>query len=181
MRRNKDEYNKIDKLAIDLYVDYGLNEFPIDEKALCKKMGINLVPYSAYEFENRKILHKESTEGSFSYGAKSLNPVVFYNDGDDTVYGNTRQTILHEIKHFVDEDEDDSEDDLAEHFARYMACPTPYLVWKNITNVNEIISTFGVSATIARYVSSGVKNRIDKCVNKIFDYEKPLIELFENQ
>lgn len=181
MYRQPIEYERIDKLAIDIYVDYELNEFPIDAKTLCKRMGMNLVPYSAYEGENRNVLYKESTEGSFSYGATQLNPVSFYNDGNDSVYGNIRQTILHEIKHYVDEDEDDSEDDLAEHFARYMACPTPYLIWKNITDVNEIISTFGVSATIAGFVSKSVKNRIDKYGNKIFDYEKPLIDLFKNK
>lgn len=180
-KRNPSEYKRIDKLAIDVYVDYGLNEFPIDEKSLCKKMGIRLIPYSAYEGENRKILYKRSTEGFFDYGVTSLKPTIFYNDGNDAVYGNTRQTVIHEIKHFLDEDEDDEEDDLAEHFGRYMACPTAYLVWKNITDVNEIISTFGVSATIAGYVSSSVKNRINKYGNKIFDYEKPLIKLFDNK
>ena len=180
-KRKPNEYNRIDRLAIELYVDYGLNKFPIDEKSLCRKLGISLVPYSAYEGECRRILYKESTEGSFSYGATQLKPIVFYNDGNDPFYGNTRQTILHEIKHFIDEDENDSEDDLAEHFARYMACPTPYLVWKNIIDVNEIISTFGVSATIAGYVSSSVKNRINKYGYKIFNYEKPLIDLFKNK
>lgn len=181
MYRQPFEYERIDKLAIDIYVDYELNEFPIDANSLCKRMGINLVPYSAYEDENRNILYKESTEGSFSYGATKLKPIIFYNDGADAVYGNTRQTVFHEIKHYVDEDEDDSEDDLVEHFARYMACPTQYLVWKNITDVNEIISTFGVSATIAGFVSNSVKNRIDKYGYKIFDYVKPLIDLFDNK
>lgn len=44
-----------------------------------------------------------------------------------------------------------------------------------------MISTFGVSATIAGFVSNSVKNRIDKYGYKIFDYEKPLIDLFDNK
>lgn len=181
MHRPSFKYEKIDKLAIDIYVDYGLNKFPIDEKSLCKKMGISLIPYSAYEGKNRNVLFNISAEGFLSYGSTKLKPIIFYNDGADAVYGNIRQTILHEIKHYVDEDKDDSEDDLAEHFARYMACPTPYLVWRNITDVDEIISTFGVSASIARNVSKSVKNRIDKCGFKIFDYERSLIDLFDNK
>lgn len=78
MYRQPFEYERIDKLAIDIYVDYELNEFPIDANSLCKRMGINLVPYSAYEDENRNILYKESTEGSFSYGATKLKPIIFY-------------------------------------------------------------------------------------------------------
>lgn len=180
-KRKPCEYERIDKLAIELYVDYSLSDFPIDEQSLCRRMGINLVPYSAFEGQGRDILYKHSKEGFLNYGTTSLKPVIFYNDSDDAVYGNIRQTIFHELKHFLEEDKDDSEDDLAEHFGRYLACPTAYLVWKNITDVNEIISTFGVSVTIARYASSNVKNRISKYGHEIFDYEKPLIELFENK
>lgn len=178
-RSDGNVYDELDGLAISLYVDYNMKVFPINEKELCRKMGVLLVPYSAYEGENRDILLKRSKEGFLSYGATELKPVILYNDGNDAVYGNVRQTIFHEIKHFVyEDDENDKDDDLAEHFGRYLACPTPYLVWKNITDVNEIISTFGVSATIAGYVASSVKNRINKYGDKIFDYEQPLIDLF---
>ncbi|MCQ2488156.1 MAG: toxin [Clostridia bacterium] len=179
-RSNGNIYDKLDSLAISLYVDYSINQFPINEKELCNKIGVSLVPYSAYEGKNRDLFLKRSKEGFLSYGINKLNPVIFYNDGNDAIYGNIRQTIFHEIKHFMCEDSENDEidDDLAEHFGRYLACPTPYLIWKNITDVNEIISTFGVSATIANYVSSSVKNRINKYGHKIFDYEQPLIDLF---
>lgn len=180
-RTNRNEYDRLDSLAISILVDYNIKSFPINEKELCRKMGISLVPYSAFEGKNREILFKRSTEGFLSYGATELNPVIFYNDGNDSVYGNIRQTIFHEIKHLIDEDDenDEGDDDLAEHFGRYLACPTPYLIWKGISDVNEIISTFGVSATIAGYVASSVKNRIDKYGDKIFAYELPLIDLFK--
>lgn len=179
MYRFPEEYDRIDKLAIDIFVDYNITTFPINERNLCQKMGIILVPYSAFEGDRRKILYKRSSEGFFSYGTSKLQPIIFYNDTNDAIYGNIRQTILHEIKHFVDEDVDDEEDDLAEHFGRYLACPTPYLIWKNITNVNEIISTFGVSASIACNVAKSVNNRIKKYGYTIFDYELPLIDLFK--
>lgn len=179
MYRTPEEYDRMDQLAISLYVDYDLNEFPIDEKVLCRKMGINLVPYSAHGIENRKILSKRSKEGFLNYGVTDIRPTIFYNDCDNSVYGNCRQTIFHELKHFLEEDKDEEEDDLAEHFGRYLACPTAYLIWKKITNVNEIISTFDVSASIAKNVSSSVENRINRYGYRIFDYEKPLINLFK--
>lgn len=178
-KRKPCEYERVDKIAIDIYVDYEINFFPIDYKLLCKKMGIILYPYSKCEINYREILYKESSEGSLHYGADSLKPIIFYNDGSDSIYGNLRQTVLHEIKHFVDEDSDDSDDDLAEHFGRYMSCPTPYLIWNDITDIKEISKKFDVSTTVAKNVSNSVKNRIKVYGHKIFSYEKPMIDLFK--
>ncbi len=58
MYRKRDEYNRLDKTAIDLYIDYGITSFPLNEKELCKKMGIKLIPYSSYDGENLCILKK---------------------------------------------------------------------------------------------------------------------------
>ena len=181
MYRCGSEYDRLDKLAIDIYLDYGFNSFPLDVKDVCRRLGLSLVPYSEYTGEEREFLHKESPYGFFAPRTKESTPTIFYNDDLSELRseGSIRQTIFHEIKHYVDEDQDDEDDDLAEHFGRYFPAPIPYLIVKRIHNPNEIISQFGVSATIANNIASAVRNRIAKYGDRIFDYEKPLIELLD--
>ena len=183
MYRDGSEYDRVDKLAIDIYLDYGFNSFPLDVDDVCRRLGLSLVPYSEYTGEDREILHKESPYGFYAPWTKESTPTIFYNDdlAELQSKGCIRQTIFHEIKHYVDEDEDDKDDDLAEHFGRYFPAPTPFLIVKGILNPNEIISRFGVSATIANNISSSVRNRVAKYGDKIFDYEKPLIMLLDKE
>lgn len=166
MYRDGKEYDRLDKMVIDLYVDYGVASFPLDEKELCKKMGIMLIPYSSYSGENLRILRKKSQYGFWSMGEKGYTPMIFYNDSIDELHSpaTIKQTIRHEIKHFLNNDVIDEPecDDLAEHFGRFLAAPIPYLVAKNITDMNTIISKFEVSATMAGNISSAVNNRIKK-------------------
>lgn len=180
MYRNGQIYDQLDQLVIDIYLDYDLRTFPIDEKSLCRKMGIALVAYSEYSDDARNLLKKKSSYGFFVPADKDNPPTIFYNDSLDDLKspGCIRQTIFHEIKHYVCEDKEElpKDDDLAEHFGRFITCPTPFLVIKGITNVNEIVSRFGVSATMAENISSAVQNRIARFGKKLFDYEKPLIE-----
>ena len=185
MYRKGQEYDRLDEIVLDIYVDYGITTFPLDEKALCRMMGISLVPYSAFEKADVELHKKFSIYGYYSKGANGCMPTIFYNDNinDFETPATINQTIRHEIKHFVDVDEMDmpEDDDLAEHFGRYLACPTPYLVVNNITDVNVIISMFGVSATMAQNVSSAVINRINKFGYKLFEYEKRFVEMFNNK
>ena len=182
MYRSGNVYQELDALAIDIYVDYGINSFPLDKKELCRKMGILLIPYSSYEGKDLQLFKKKSKYGFCTFGSNGCTPTIFYNDSvaDLGSPATIKQTIRHEIKHFAcgDTDDDDEFDDLAEHFGRYLACPTAYLVAKRITDVNAIISTFDVSATMARNIISGLTNRINQYGYRIFDYEKPLLELF---
>ncbi len=182
MYRKGEEYDRLDKLVLEIYVDYEISAFPLDEKTLCQKMGISLVPYSAYDVRDIELFKKHSLYGFYSPGENGYTPTIFYNDDvtDFNSPATIKQTIRHEIKHFLDMDVIDipDDDDLAEHFGRYMACPTPYLVVNNITDINVIISTFNVSSDMARNASAAVVNRIKKYGNKIFEYEKPFMKLF---
>jgi len=42
--RNYD-YQKMSKLAIDIYKDYNITCFPVNLKEVCNKLGIVLIPY----------------------------------------------------------------------------------------------------------------------------------------
>ena len=45
---NGNDYDKMAKLVIDIYVDYNIRSFPVDEKEIFRKLGLKLIPYSVY-------------------------------------------------------------------------------------------------------------------------------------
>lgn len=180
-RRSSETYDEIKKVIIQIYLDYDIKEFPIDEELVCKKLGVALIPYSEYREEEKLLLLKRSKHGFYVKGSIGRPPTIYYNDEYDSE-GAIRLTIFHEIKHYVfNEDSDDEEyDDLAEFFARYFLCPIPYLMIKGIETVNEIVSTCHVSFEAAGNVSSNIINRKRTYGNKIFDYEIPLLQHLDN-
>lgn len=185
MYRDKRVYDELDKMVIQIYLDYGFNRFPLDEFYVCERMGIELKPYSSFSPEDREILKKKSIYGFCSPIQKRMPALIFYNDSLADLHssGCVRQTIFHEIKHYVFEDADDdaANDDLAEHFGKYFMCPTPYLIVKGIEDPEEIQEKFGVSFTMANNLSGSVKNRKRYFGARLFPYEWPLIELLDNE
>ncbi len=176
MYRRGKEYDRMAQLAIQLYLDYDLTEFPIDPEKLCDKLGILLVPYSAFSVEQQELLLKRSEYAFFVPMSLETQPMIFYNDMINSE-GCIRLSIFHEIKHFVDEDdtEDPEDDDLADYFGKYLAGPVPYLVVFGINNPMEIVSKFGLSFKASGYLAQNVDNRTQKYGDKLFPYEKPLI------
>lgn len=175
MYRKPEIYDNIKRTIINIYIDYDLKGFPIDEKDVCRKLGIALVPYSEYNLKDRELLKKKSEYGFFIPETLVNPPTIFYNDSVESI-GSIRFTIFHEIKHYVYEDCDDSQDDLADFFARYFMCPIPYLLLKGITHKNDIMSYCRTSMVVAENVCKNIINRQSKYGNKIFEYEKPLIK-----
>lgn len=177
MYRLGEKYDEMAKLAIDVLIDYEINSFPLDGKEICKKLGINLIPYSAYDYEIQQICRKRSEDGFCFYGIKGLTPIICYNDWFLSQLPESRihSTIFHEIKHILCNDKDESDDDLAEYFSKYIRCPIPLLIYQNITDINYIISNFNISHEQSLYIMKNLENRRKKYGNKIFEYEKPLL------
>ena len=175
MYRSDAIYDEIKNVIIDIYIDYGIKTFPIDEKEVCKKMGVALIPYSEYEGDEFKLLQKKSKLGFFVKATKLTPPTIYYNDTIESE-GAIRFTIIHELKHYVFEDDDEEDDDLADFFARYFMCPIPYLLLKKIDSQNEIVSFCGASLSAARNASTNIVNRRNKYGYKLFDFEVRLIE-----
>ena len=175
MYRNPATYDVIAKTIIDIYIDYDIKTFPVNEKEVCHKLGIALIPYSKMPDDICETLIKLSDFGFFIPGNKANSPTIYFNDINKTV-GAQRFTIFHEIKHYVFEDKDDSEDDLADYFARYMMCPIPYLVLKGTAGAGDIAVQYDTSISAAHNVYSNIRNRVSKYGRKIFDYEVKLIE-----
>lgn len=180
MYRGRQEYNRIDQLAIDIYLDYGFRTFPLDVEDVCRKLGVRLIPYSTFAAADRELLRKRSIYGFFSPLSARMPPTIFYNDSLDELgsSGCIRLGICHEIKHYADEDTDENptDDDLAEHFGRYLLAPIPHLIVNDISSPIDIKDQFGVSATAARNIASHIANRTRIYGKTIFDYELPLIQ-----
>lgn len=174
MYRDGKVYDKIKDVIIDIFIDYDIKEFPINEREVCKKLGVALVAYSEYEGIERELLLKKSKYGFFAPPTSNNVPTIFYNDINRS-YGMVRFTIFHELKHYVFEDQDDEDDDIADFFARYFMCPIPYMLLKKIDSQNEIMSYCGMSLEPARYACSNIINRRNRYGYKIFDYEVRLI------
>ena len=176
-KRDSDTYDEIKKIIIQIYLDYNIKKFPINEHQICKKLGVSLVPYSAFDRKCRRLLLKRSRCGFFVKGTRENPPTIFYNDRFESE-GAIRLTIFHELKHYIyNEDSNDEEyDDLADFFARFFMCPIPYLIVKGIEKDVEIVSYCNVSMEAAGNAASNIKNRKKKYGNKIFDYEIPLLE-----
>lgn len=174
MLRNSIEYDLMAKEAIRILIDYDIKTFPLDEKMLCQKMGISLIEYSSFG-DKAELFKKRSLYGFFN--GLSTKPAIYYNNDPKDISSEAcrRQTIRHEIKHFVFEDtEDDEKDDLAEYFGKYLGCPIPVLIMYDITDINQIMSQFGISYEMAKNIQSGLINRMRWHGNNLFDYEIPL-------
>ena len=175
MYRSSDKYEDIVKVIIDIYLDYDIKIFPIDEMDICKRLGVVLVPYSECPEEAKELLKKKSKYGFFVRKTRENPPTIYYNDKFEP-YGAVKLTIFHEIKHYVfDEDANDEDtDDLANFFGRFFLCPIPYLIMMGIETENEIISHCGVSMTAAGNVETTIRNR--KHGYRIFEHEIPLLK-----
>jgi len=180
MYRDGSFYDKMAQLVIDVYLDYDIKGFPIDEKDVCRKLGIKLVPYSEYPFIERTLLKKRSLSGFYVPPSGHTQPMIFYNNNLDDVesYGSIRRNIFHEIKHYIngDLDENPEDDDLADYFGKYFMAPIPFLIYKRIEDINTIIADFGTDYTMATSIYKNIKNRKLKYGNDLFDYEIPLLK-----
>ncbi len=176
MYRTGEEYDKVDKVINDIYFDYDIKEFPIDETEICQKLGVCLMPYSLYDRDDFSFLiRKRSGVGFFVKESIETPPTIYYNDCLQQENA-SRFTVFHEIKHYVYNDDDDSDDDLADYFARQFMCPTPYFLLLGADSAEELIDKCGLSFTAACNALSKISNRREKYGDALFDYEVPLIE-----
>ena len=153
------DYDRMAQLVIDIYVDYNIRSFPVDEKEICRKLGLKLIPYSEYPEEQEALLRKRSMDAFFAPATRTTPPTVFYNDKVES-RGRLRYNIFHEVKHFVTGDKDDGEynDNMADYFARYFMCPIPYLIEYGIDNELTLISDHLISQEAARNTIKNVRN-----------------------
>ncbi|MEE3488751.1 MAG: ImmA/IrrE family metallo-endopeptidase [Bulleidia sp.] len=178
MYRKGSDYDKLDRMVIEIYVDYGIHKFPLNLQDLSEKAGVKLIAYSEFDEITKALLMKKSNDGFYS-PATILSPhVIFYNDEIGSE-GRKRYNISHELKHYFNNDTDESEfgEDMADHFGKYLLCPTPCLVVNGKLDPLSIVADYGLSFEAAENASNAARNRIKKYNRRIFEYEQPLIRL----
>ena len=176
-----EEYDRIRKLVISVILDYNITikDYPIDIDKLCKRMDINVVPYSAYaENPKLKLLLKRSQDGFNILRNSKQKAAIYYNDkyGEHLTPARISHTKAHELKHILEEDKDDSDESLCDNFAKYLRCPMPLVLYLKIDTKQELISRFGISDEQAGYILTQAKRHKNKFQNKYYDYEVLLIK-----
>lgn len=177
MYRSTEKYEEIVKIIIEIFLDYDIKEFPVDEKDICRKLGVALVPYSAFSVDDRELFLKKSSFSFFVKRSKETAATIYYNDLLDSP-GTVRFNIFHEVKHYVfnEDSKDNEKDDLADFFSRFFMCPIPYLIMKGVDDLNGIISLCDVNEVIANNVIKNLYSRKERYGYRIFEHEIPFLK-----
>ncbi len=178
---SNEEYDRIRKLVISIIVDYNIdiNDYPLDMDKLCKRMGINVVPYSAYDGKQTLALLLKRSKDGFNIPRNSKQKAtIYYNDkyGDHLTPSRISQTKAHELKHILEEDKNDNDESLCDNFAKYLRYPLPLVLYLKINTRQELISKFGISDEQAKYILIQADRHKNKLQNKYYDYEVLLIK-----
>lgn len=170
-------YEEIKRIIVRLFVKHNVSCIPVNGFELASKMGIHVIPYSAYPPETRRLMLMKSIDG-FCVEKEPGEWYIFYNDEMD--FRRINNTILHEIGHIVLDHSEDSE--LAEKevkfFAKYALVP-PVLVHKlKLDNPYDISVTFEVSLEAACYAFSYYRKWLNCGPADFTSYEHTLLQLF---
>lgn len=169
---------EIKESVVKMYGRLDINCIPISAFEIATKMGIKVIPYSAYVKRIQALMLKESEDGFVSTtGEKSC---IFYNDKINN-YGRINNTIMHEIGHIILQHSQDSE--LAEKevkfFAKYALAP-PVLIHKlKLNDSHSIAKTFDISLEAARYALEYYNKWLAHCGKSYKSYELKILELFK--
>lgn len=170
-------YEEIKKIVVDMFERYNVNCIPISGFEIAIKMGVSVIPYSAFN-EKKKLSAYKLSEDGFLVEKEKDKFCIYYND--EKGYGRINNTILHEIGHIIFDHLQDSE--LAEKevnfFAKYALVP-PVLVHKlKLDNPVDIANIFDVSYEAAYYAYSYYQKWLQFGSQYYKDYEIKLLKLF---
>lgn len=176
---SNDRYEEIKWIVVSVFERYGVSCVPVNCFELAIKMGVKVIPYSAFPISKQCILLKKSEDG-FCVEKTEGEWYIYYNDKID--YGRINNTIMHEIGHIVLDHSEDSE--LAEKevkfFAKYALAP-PALIHKlHLNNPKDIADIFEISFEAARYAYCYYIKWLQFGTSNYTDYEIKLLDLFKD-
>jgi len=174
-----ERYEQIKEKVVEMFETYGIKSVPISGFEIAAKMGITVVPYSAYKPDIQKQMKMLSEDGFFVEESDD-SMFIFYNDEKE--YGRINNTMLHEIGHIVLGHSQESELAEAEvkFFAKYALVP-PVLVEKfEIDNPHDIMNTFDVSFEAAIYAFQYYQ-KWRCCLKEYHPYEKKILHFFKKK
>ena len=178
LRLTGERLEEIKERVVSMYERFDINCVPISSFELATKMGIKVIPYSAYNERVQAIMLKESEDG---YNVERVEGefYIFYNDKKN--YGRINNTIMHEIGHIVLEHSQDSEiaEKEVKFFAKYALAP-PVLIHKlERKDPYTISDTFDISFEAACYALSYYNKWLAYGGKTYTSYEIKILNLFE--
>lgn len=178
VKLSEKRYEEIKKIVVDMFEKYDISCVPISGFEIAAKMGIKVIPYSAYPESAQRLMRKESTDG-FSILKDTDEWVVFYDDSVN--YLRVNNTIMHEIGHIVLDHTEDSA--LAEKevnfFAKYALAP-PVLIHKlKLNRAMDISNRFKISYEAACYAFNYYQKWLQHGGRFYKDYELHLLRQFD--
>ena len=98
-----EDYEKLDKMALRLRIDYGHLNSRLDVFKLAKQLNIVLIKYSSLNEKQLKVISdSEELKDGFTIIRKKKDEYEFYTFYNDQIgSARIRLTIAHEIKHVV--------------------------------------------------------------------------------
>ncbi len=185
MKYLPDDYEAIDKIALQVRMDYGCSDERLDVLLLAKKIGIVVTPYSKLTKEQMKFIKsKEPLRDGFTIraqGREKFKTHTFYNDGISTY--RQRFTITHEIKHviFQETDPNEKQEDTANHFARQLLAPTCLVINYLDGTSYEVASAFDISIEAADYALNSARKRMKSNFKHLNALEKDYVDFVKNK
>ena len=178
MRLSNSRYEEIKKIVVRLFEDNDVRSTPISGFEIATRMGINIIPYSAFTPSKRVLAMKFSDDGFSGYEDGEWR--IAYNDDPLRAYGRVNFTILHELGHIVLKHTEDSDlaDTEADFFAKFAQCP-PVLIHKlELTDVGGIMRHFDISYGAACYALAYYHKWLRYGGDYYKDYEIRTCQLF---
>lgn len=178
LRLTNERLEEIKESVVNMYEKFDINCVPISAYEIATKMGIKVIPYTAYSERIQALMLKESEDG-FNVERDNGEFYIFYNDEKN--YGRTNNTIMHEIGHIVLRHSQDSE--LAEKevkfFAKYALAP-PVLIHKlEFKDSYSIAKTFDISFEAAHYALTHYNKWLTYGGRSYTSYELKILNLFK--
>ena len=179
IKLSNESYEEIKQTVVKMFEAYGVSCVPINGFEIANKMGVKVIPYSAYPARTRYLMEKYSIDG-FSVLRDTGEWYIFYNDDNEHDYGRINNTIMHEVAHIVLDHTEDSELAEAEvrFFAKYALAP-PALIHKlKLETVESIADIFEISFEAAGYALSYYQKWLNYGGRDYKDYEIRMLRLF---
>ena len=171
-------YEEIKEIVVLMFEKYGVRSIPISGFEIANRMGISVIPYSAFPPSKHASIIAFSEDG-FS-GFENGEYRIAYNDDPSKPYGRVNFTLLHELGHIVLGHTEGSElaDKEADFFAKFAQCP-PILIHKlKLSNVDSIMNHFDISYSAACNALCYYRKRLRYGSRYYKDYEIRTCQLF---
>ena len=180
MRLKDETYEYIKQVVIDNFIYYKIRGIPINPFEIAITLGITIIPYSALSERARELSLKTSVDG-YSVPGNDGSYTIYYNDKCRS-YGRVKNTIMHEIAHFLLGHTQDgpSEEAEANFFAKYALAPPPLIHnMRGEINPHTITEVFQISVSAALNAFDYYQKWFRFGGDNYTEYEIQLLELFE--